>query len=329
MDMRLLGLTSPMSLPSLMMQFIGLSENGIAVLSAENRFIYHNRACARMFGFDEHSLTGQSHDDFMRWMYVNQRGVRIDWPTLEAWLDHVRCRHRSEPFRSFEVDLVDGRWLLVSEQVYPRGEMVILCTDITLRKQTELALQKARDDLERLALTDELTGLPNRRNFLQQLEQELAKAERHDKALCLAMLDIDHFKQVNDRFGHAIGDEVLRHFAGFLRSQLRAGDVLGRLGGEEFGLLLPETGMADALSVLDRAISGLAGEYLPQVASDFRYGFSAGVVQLSWQGPVAADHLLACADEALYAAKHAGRNQARAYREAGGAEARKAKSGST
>ncbi|GAB3244819.1 GGDEF domain-containing protein [Chitinimonas naiadis] len=303
-----------LALPDLLMQAIALSENGLMVLDRDNRFIFTNPSSAAMFGFEGQSLLGQTHEDLMRWMYVNRRGTRIQWPTVESWLDYVHSRHRSASFRSFEVDLLDGRWLLVTEQICPGGEMIMLCSDITRQKDTEQALRVAQADLERLALTDELTSLPNRRNFLQQLRQEFAKSVRHGWPLCLAMLDLDHFKKVNDRYGHAAGDEVLKHFAQFMRQRLRVGDVVGRLGGEEFGILLPETELEDALLVLNRAAGQLAEERLDQVAEGFGYAFSGGLVQRLDHAGLDCSGLLVLADQALYDAKAAGRRQIRPYR---------------
>lgn len=300
---------APRFLPELLLQYAEHSETGIAVFDTGNRFIYHNPACARMFGFDADSMLGQSHQDLMRRMYLTQRGARIDWPTLESWLAYTESRFRSVPVRRFEVDLHDGRWLLVSEQVCPGGELVMLCSDITRQKQTEQALRHAQDELARLALTDELTGLPNRRSFMQQLEQEFAKSRRHQRPLAVAVLDLDHFKKVNDGYGHAAGDHVLGHFGQFLRAHLRAGDVVGRLGGEEFGLLLPEIGVPDALHLLVRIQEELDDCSLDAVCAGFSYSFSAGLVQCLGTEARDSDGLLRLADAALYSAKAAGRKR--------------------
>jgi len=302
------------ALYDLLMQSINLSQNGIAVLDAEDRFLFHNQSFARMFDIVEDSMIGRTHQDFIRSMFVNQRGSKIEAPTLDAWMAYVYSHYRSVAFRSFEVDLKDERWLLVTEQICPGGELIVLCSDITRQKDAENALRQAHEALERLALSDELTGVPNRRNFLQQLEQECAKSRRYQHPLSLAMLDLDHFKRVNDRFGHAMGDEVLKHFAQFLSRHLRAGDVVGRLGGEEFAVLLPETELNDALIVLNRMIEQLGLEHLDHFAPGFTYSFSGGVVlrpplmkELDCSG------LLAYADQALYQAKAAGRNQVVAH----------------
>lgn len=306
--------SAPPALYELLVQSITLSQNGIAALDADDRFLFHNRAFADMFDLGSESMVGQTHQDFIRSMFVNQRGSKIAAPTLDAWMGYVYSRYRSEPFRSFEVDLKDGRWLLMTEQICPGGELIVLCSDISRQKTAEHALRQAHEDLERLALTDDLTGVPNRRNFLQQLEQEFSRSKRYQHPLCLAMLDLDHFKRVNDRFGHAMGDEVLKHFSQFLREHLRAADVVGRLGGEEFAVLLPETELDDALSVLHRIREALGLEHLDHFSPGFTYTFSGGVVQRPpLMKELECDELLAYADQALYQAKDAGRNQVLAY----------------
>ncbi len=296
-------------LAGLLLQYAGLSENGIAVLDAENRFVYYNPTFAQMFDFADQSMMCKTHGELMEWMYTQQRGSNIEWANLQDWLEYAGSRQRSVPFRSFEVDLKGGRWILMTEQVCPDGELVMFCSDITRQKETENALKKAHDDIERLALTDDLTGVPNRRNFMQQLTQEVSRTRRSAQPFCLAMLDLDFFKKVNDQFGHAAGDEVLKHFATFVRRHLRAEDVLGRLGGEEFAVLLPNSSLPVALPVLNRVLERLQAERLPQVRVDFSYTFSGGLVQYGQAPGKSGSELLALADQALYAAKDKGRNR--------------------
>ncbi len=151
--------------------------------------------------------------------------------------------------------------------------------------------------LARQARTDELTALPNRRAWDEALEREMSRAERTEQPLCVALLDLDHFKAYNDQFGHQAGDAHLRRTAALWRRELRTVDVLARYGGEEFGVLLPDCDLDQAREVLDRVRSSTPNG---QTAS-------AGVVQ--FDSVESAADLLARADQALYAAKHAGRGQ--------------------
>ena len=149
--------------------------------------------------------------------------------------------------------------------------------------------------LARQARTDELTALPNRRAWDEAVTREIARAERTGEPLCLALLDLDHFKAYNDLHGHPAGDAHLRRTAAAWRRELRTVDVLARYGGEEFGVLLPSCDIKEAGEVVDRV----------RCATPGGESASAGVVQ--YDGRESADSLLARADAALYRAKHAGR----------------------
>jgi diguanylate cyclase (GGDEF)-like protein len=173
----------------------------------------------------------------------------------------------------------------------------------------QAALQ-AKAELRRLATTDELTGLPNRRFFMGALQAEIARATRNGSALTLAIVDADHFKRINDTYGHPAGDEVLRIIAELLGGATRISDVLGRLGGEEFGMLMPDTDADQAQLVCERLRKRVEGRDLAsQTGATGFITLSTGVAQLS--AGESGDALVARADAALYEAKHGGRNQVR------------------
>src|SRR5450830_1711807 len=303
------------TLKELLEHDIQFTENGIAIFDAQDRFIFHNQAFISMFGLDASVMQGWSLDDWLTWMYVHRGGVNIEWESLQAWLDYVHRVSRSKSFRRFETDLIDGRWLLVSEQIYPSGHLVLHCADITLQKKTEQDLKQAIARIEHIAQTDELTNLPNRRHILGRFHEELLRAARYQHDFCFDIVDIDHFKLVNDKYGHPAGDEVLRHFARFLRDHLRSQDMVGRLGGEEFAVLFPETRLDDALLVLSRIGEALQRECLSQIAPDFSYTFSAGLASTDADLMQDCDLLMARADKALYQAKNGGRNRVLRYQD--------------
>ena len=158
------------------------------------------------------------------------------------------------------------------------------------------------------ALTDPLTGLPNHRRFQERLRAEVARARRHDRPLTLALIDLDHFKQINDVAGHATGDRVLAALGDRLRAALREEDLLARIGGDEFALLLPETTEADAHAVLERARRTLEREPL---IDGIRVTISAGLCGLERAGDE--DAMQRLADGALYWSKEQGRNVTYVY----------------
>jgi diguanylate cyclase (GGDEF)-like protein len=179
--------------------------------------------------------------------------------------------------------------------------------------QRNRELAAALERTQALALTDVLTGLPNRRYAIGRLEQELAVAARSSRPLSLLMLDIDHFKGVNDRYGHAAGDAVLVEVAQRLRRAARQTDVVCRIGGEEFVLIAPDTDAHRAAQVAERLREVVAAQpcLLPQ-GLGLTITLSAGVAQLAPRAaarPGALDALFARADDALYQAKRAGRDR--------------------
>lgn len=166
---------------------------------------------------------------------------------------------------------------------------------------------EARASLELQATTDQLSGLPNRRALEQHLSHEIELAATRGTSLSAVVLDIDHFKKVNDTFGHIIGDVVLADVAARLRGVARQDEIVARFGGEEFVWLLPGTDGAEALLAAERARKAIESEPFGEVGS---ITVSAGVCELRDAG---SHSLLACADRALYAAKHAGRNRSERY----------------
>ncbi|MHB1739230.1 MAG: sensor domain-containing diguanylate cyclase [Actinomycetes bacterium] len=175
--------------------------------------------------------------------------------------------------------------------------------------QCAVAVNQARrhDELRALALTDPLTGLPNRRAFTASLANEVEAARRRGSPLALLFIDLDHFKDVNDSFGHAVGDRVLTTIAGVMRDRLRRGDVIARFGGEEFVVLLPSAGITEAARVAEDLRTRVAATQLAGIAGvDVRISVGVGMLRA---GNAGAERLLADADAALYRAKEAGRDR--------------------
>ena len=165
-------------------------------------------------------------------------------------------------------------------------------------------LEQANRELEILSTTDKLTRIYNRLKLDDVLTLEVERARRYRLPLCIAMLDIDHFKQVNDVHGHAIGDSVLVHIAELLKQNIRATDTIGRWGGEEFLLILPHTNPAQAKHVAESICATIAATVFPVVGHR-----TASLGVTSYDGEENEVHMLARADEALYEAKRSGRNR--------------------
>lgn len=178
--------------------------------------------------------------------------------------------------------------------------MLTIFRDITERKLTE-------EKLMFMATTDELTGLYNRRYFLESAKKELKRAQRYDHHFSFMMLDIDHFKKINDTFGHAVGDLALRHLASIMNNSLREVDIKGRLGGEEFCILLPGTKLDNAVLLAERMRKKIENTPFNNYDKAITFTVSIGVTAYS-SGIKNIDELLIIADDGLYEAKALGRN---------------------
>ncbi len=175
-------------------------------------------------------------------------------------------------------------------------------------RQNNKEMAKALATIEHLASHDELTGIYSRRYFLDALRREQSRAERDHQPFCLALLDLDLFKNVNDRYGHLAGDDVLRRFAECVQTQVRQHDYFARYGGEEFVLLLVDADMALASSILERIRIQVEAQAFPHV--DHRITASIGIAQ--YRSGETLNDLIGRADRALYAAKGGGRNRIQA-----------------
>jgi len=203
---------------------------------------------------------------------------------------------------------------------------IIARVGVMLRiKGLQERLREMQSKLEEQSITDGLTGLKNRRFFDERLREEFLRAQRYGDFLSLIMVDLDHFKLVNDRFGHQAGDAVLRESAALIRGSLRDPDICARYGGEEFAVILPKTHMSGALAVAERIWRAVGAKEFP-VGTDgtaplrsVRVTASIGVAFYPSKDIVSGDLLVRFADQALYEAKRQGRNsiclyQAASYR---------------
>lgn len=203
-------------------------------------------------------------------------------------------------------------------------EYIAIQNDITEEHRIRTDLEdevRRRKSLEahlrHIAQHDEMTELPNRRLFMDRADHSLKRLRRYGGELSVVLADLDHFKTINDQFGHAVGDEVLRRFSRLSQDLIRETDLVARLGGEEFAFLLPETSLEDAMSLAERVRVSLAEAPLAVTRPDgvkveVPATISMGVSSTTTSETVI-DRLLADADKALYQAKNSGRNQVRRY----------------
>jgi diguanylate cyclase (GGDEF)-like protein len=217
--------------------------------------------------------------------------------------DYVRgrlavIRDGTQP--AMHLKLGNGRILNFESRILPDGGRMLTFDDIT-------DLVETADRLRVFATIDDLTKLLNRRQFMDLLTTEFGRSQRHGRPLSVLMIDADDFKQINDRYGHSAGDDVLRAMAGRCLGVVRKGDLVGRLGGEEFAIALADTDMQEAHRTAERLCRGVAGESFAVDGDRLQVTVSIGVAARRVQHTDPSD-LLRFADRALYAAKANGRN---------------------
>ena len=263
---------------------------GMVVLRLDGSVYRANRRYAELLGY---SL------DELKTLHVWDWDTRF---TPDQLREMLRMVDAGGAFFETQQCRKDGSFIAVelsNNAALYKGEKLIFCIvrDITARK-------KAEEQIRRMATTDDLTGICNRQEFSRVLANEMERTRRNASPLSVIMYDLDHFKQVNDDFGHATGDAVLRTVSALVTGTLRSIDVHGRWGGEEFMVLLPDTGLDEAASVAEKLRRTIVAHPFDKVGS---VTASFGVVE--FQEPEDATALLQRVDQALYRAKHRGRNR--------------------
>jgi diguanylate cyclase (GGDEF)-like protein/PAS domain S-box-containing protein len=283
-----------------------ISPVGILLVNRTGRITFANANAEKVLGLPREEIVRRTHDA-REWHITDPAGN----PVPEADLPVRRAMSGGQPV--YDVQLAFAwpngrRQILLSINASPlfdqAGEIegvVVAIEDITERKHME-------QELERQAHTDFLTGAASRRHFLARAEEAIRLARRYSHPLSLLMLDLDHFKAVNDTHGHHVGDLVLKALVQVSWQTLRDVDVLGRLGGEEFAILLPETDADHALQVAERLRQTVAAAKVPFDDGSIDFTVSIGAATLV-DSDTDIDTFLNRADEALYEAKRTGRNR--------------------
>jgi diguanylate cyclase (GGDEF)-like protein len=198
-----------------------------------------------------------------------------------------------------DLNMSDGTVLRCQLARLPNGGRMLIYSDVT-------GIVRAAREMEQLATIDGMTGIYNRRHFLALADREWDRARRYGRPLSFLMIDIDYFKAINDRFGHEIGDRAIVHVANLAGGCKRTSDVLARIGGEEFALLLPETELAQAEAVAERLRCEVAKSPLAEVSHSATVSIGVAAADDDMRG---LSDLMKKADQALYAAKRNGRNR--------------------
>ena len=286
---------------SALREIVDVLNVGIVVLDKDGQVSFMNRAFRYFWRVPDHMVTSDlSFVELMR----HGRGMKAYAITHERAEDYLLKQmdviHGGED-RPLQMRLANGGMIQFRCRTLPNGGHLLSYGNVS-----ELA--KEADMLERLACLDGMTGLNNRRHFLALADMEWSRVKRYGRPLAALMLDIDFFKSVNDRYGHPAGDEVIKAVADILQKQKRSSDIAGRMGGEEFALLLPEASLESAAA---------AGDRLRRLVADRPIDVGDDHLQITISVGAAACHgetcdieqLLKEADMALYQAKRSGRNR--------------------
>jgi diguanylate cyclase (GGDEF)-like protein/PAS domain S-box-containing protein len=276
----------------------------------ESRFLFANQGTADVMGAPSgRELRGKSDFDYYpsdlaAGFYQDEQKVIQTGVPLVSQDEHIRE--------------ADGRirWLLTTKVPFRDAEkntvgIIGIGRNITALKETEAELKRARENLHFKATHDSLTSLLNREAILDMLGRELARGAREHAATAVLLADLDHFKSVNDRFGHPVGDEVLREAARRFLRAVRAYDLVGRLGGEEFLVILGGCGAPEALTRADQLRLSIEESPIPTACGPLSLTISIGVLPAREWGYPRREDVLREVDVALYAAKADGRNRCR------------------
>ena len=291
----------------------------------QNHVITHwNKACQRLTGKPAAEMVGTQEQ--WRAFYPDKRPVMADLILAGARTKEIACFY---PGIFRKSALIDGAY--EAEAFFPnfgeagcwlyftaaplfdsRGEIIgaiETLQDITAQRKAEAALKQSEEPYRQLSITDNLTGLFNSRHFYSELKSEIARAVRHGHPLSLMLVDVDHFKQWNDTYGHLEGDHLLERLGGIIRNCLRCGDTAYRLGGDEFVVLLPETELESARMVAERLRSMFAAHHQlkPSAKPTVLCTLSIGVA--CYESSEAFTEFVGRADFSAYQAKHQGRNR--------------------
>jgi len=266
--------------------------DGVLILDNDNLIVDINPAAQKLLGVTSKQAIGES-----------VQVVLAKWPDLIArFLDVPSIQAVINTEEHGETFYFDIRISPISNRMRRRSGRAVTIRDVTERT-------RLLQEVEAQAITDPLTGLYNRRHLFQIFEQEISRSARYKEPLSLLMLDLDHFKDINDTYGHMAGDYALQEIARLLKNNLRNCDLVGRYGGEEFIILLPEIDKDAAYGTADRIRAQLSRRTFHFEKNDFHITTSIGVAELDKVDSGALSRLIDAADNALYRAKSLGRNR--------------------
>lgn len=284
------------------------------VTDARGDCVHQNPACRELFGVGSSKSAMDNYNLFSDPM-IKEQGLLHDIEQVFKRGHTARFAIDYDTSRVPTIDADEAARPVLNVTIFPIKDpsgrvvnAVVQHEDITERIRAQEGLEQANQRLKALATTDELTGLCNRRHFLERLDEECKRAKRYGTDLALLMLDVDLFKTINDTYGHAFGDLVLIEAAAVLAHEARNSDVVARYAGDEFMVLMPNATAANALTAAERIRERMTSRNISDGKRAVRGSFSMGISSTDTGTDCSPGSLVSLADEALYAAKQAGRD---------------------
>ena len=288
---------------TVMSAYLDESLDGIVVVDAKNRIKTWNRRFLEIWDIPEEIMNARDGDAALLAVTDQlQDPAGFIQKVMELYADLDREEH------GVRINMKDGRVLERHSRGLHGPEGVYWGRIWFYRDMTDL--HRMTEELERMSKTDALTGIANRRAIIEALEKEFGGARRLGHSLSVLIADLDHFKQINDHYGHATGDAVIKEFVQIVTPEIRVNDHFARLGGEEFVIVLPETGLGPARQLAQRLCRAVASHAFGGLKSQFQVTVSFGIATIRDHDSSPED-LLVRADRCLYAAKSEGRNRVR------------------
>ncbi|GBF51411.1 diguanylate cyclase [Leptospira ryugenii] len=292
------------------------SLDSIVVLDSDSKMIYANPALLKLSGYQKQELISKSLD-FLFPHEINSdetKALKVENFLIGENSNYISGNHKEFDLYTKKGDLIpiELRIFEINEDENNRKQYSVRITDIREKKKLEEQKTLLINSLKRLAYMDELTLLPNRRSFYDSLQKTIAIVKRRNRDAILAVLDIDHFKGINDTYGHDIGDVVLKKIANIFMDCLREEDTVGRVGGEEFGCILPDTSQEGAVIVLERIRESVRNHRF-FIFDNFYLNVTVSIGYTRVHPTHKPEEVIKFADIALYQAKNSGRDKIQSY----------------
>lgn len=268
-------------------------QDGLIVLDQKDRIVSLNPAAYQITNTIEEEAIGLPISEVMPWWSI------LNFEEVNTYVTRLQAPNNNE-------EEIEEHHEIILSPIFNQNQRKE-GSIITLRNVTERV--RLLEETKILASTDPLTSVYNRRAFFNQMEEAISNANTSQSALSFMMFDIDNFKEINDQFGHHCGDEMLIKIAQICQENLRKGEIIGRYGGDEFCILLPQTSLAESQYIADRLYQAISELNISPGNGEFKLSISMGVVEYNGTHPTTIEKILQLTDKALYQAKDAGKNQ--------------------